>query len=158
MGNNNHSSDYIIEGLPADLSNAALEFLESVFSKEQNIPKELIPLTQEEQKWWCIRKGKEVVGTVAAWNLNAEWHWGRLAVHQQLRGLGLGKQLVRKSFNELFQMEVEKVVIDARDITVEMVLGLGGKVTGEKSSFYNYPITPMVIEKKDYIFKSEPGS
>ena len=34
-----------------NLSNSALLFLENIFYKEQNIPKELIPLVSDNQKW-----------------------------------------------------------------------------------------------------------
>ena len=48
-------------------------------------------------------------------------------------------------------MGIEKVKIDARDITVEMVLKIGGRITGRKVSFYGYPITPIEINKNDFI-------
>lgn len=138
-----------IERLPY-LTHEAILFLENVFSEEQNIPKELVPLKSKEQEWWCIKSNDEIVGTVAGWKVELEWHWGRLAIHKKLRGLGMGKKLVWKSLDDLFKMDVEKVRIDARDLTVGMLLKIGGKVTGSKSSFYGYPITPMEIAKKDF--------
>ena len=151
MENNINSSTFKIEQLNQELYNPAILFLENVFYKEQNIPKELIPLENDNQKWWCIRSSNEIVGIVAAWEVKSEWHWGRLAIHKKLRGLGIGKKLAIKSLDELFQMGIEKVKIDARDITVEMVLKIGGKITGRKTNFYGYPITPMEIQKKDFI-------
>lgn len=151
MKNKINSSTVKIEQLNQNLFNSALLFLEDVFYKEQNIPKKLIPLEADNQKWWCIKSNDQIVGTVAAWEINYKWHWGRLAIHKELRGFGLGKKLVTKSLDELFQIGMEKVIIDARDITVEMVLKIGGKITGEKSNFYGYSITPMEIYKKDFI-------
>lgn len=141
---------YKIERLSTEWYKPAITFLENIFFAEQNIPKALIPLGDKPQYWWCIRNEHEIVGTVAAWAIDSEWHWGRLAIHQKLRGMGLGKKLVLQSLQELFQLEIECITIDARDITVEMILKLGGKITGEKSDFYG-PITPMCIERKDFI-------
>ena len=51
-------------------------------------------------------------------------------------------------------MGIEKVKIDARDITVEMVLKLGGEITGRKAKFYGHSITPMEIQKEDFNHKT----
>ena len=146
-----NSSTFKVEQLNQELYNSAILFLENVFYQEQNIPKELIPLESDIQKWWSIRSSDEIVGIVAAWKVKSEWHWGRLAIHEKLRGFGIGKKLAIKSLDELFQMGIEKVKIDARDITVEMVLKIGGRITGRKVSFYGYPITPIEINKNDFI-------
>ena len=151
MENKLNSNSFEIEQLNQEFYDSAILFLENVFYKEQNIPKELIPLENDTQKWWCIRSSNEVVGIVAAWEIKSEWHWGRLAIHKNLRGLGLGKKIAIKSLDELFQMGIEKVMIEARDITVEMVLKMGGENTGEKTYFYGHPITPMKIHKNDFI-------
>nr|WP_321225500.1 GNAT family N-acetyltransferase [uncultured Psychroserpens sp.] len=154
MKNEINSSAFKIEQLNQNLSNSALLLLENIFYIEQNIPKELIPLVSDNQKWWCIKNKDEIVGIVAVWKINNEWHWGRLAIHEKLRGFGLGKKLVTKSLVEIFQMGIEKIIVDARDITVEMVLKMGGKITGKKSNFYGNSITPMEIYKKDFLLKS----
>ncbi len=145
-----NSSTYHIEPLNPTSVNLAFEFLEQVFSVEQNIPKELIPVVADQQKWWAIKDGNQIVGTAAIWQINSEWHWGRLAIHEKLRGLGLGKKLVMQSLDESFQMEIETILIDARDITVDMILKLGGKIVGEKINFYGLPVTPMELCKSDF--------
>lgn len=129
---------------------AAYGFLETVFSKEQHIPKELIPLSFEQQHWWCFRNQNAIIGTVAAWNDNGVWHWGRLAVSSNHRGLGLGKQLALTSFRDLFNDGIEEITIDARDITVKLLQSLGGKVTGVTDTFFGIPITPMKIKRQDF--------
>lgn len=155
MENKLNSNSFKIERLNQEFYDSAIIFLENVFNKEQNIPKELIPLEKDSQKWWCIRSSGEVVGIVAAWEIKSEWHWGRLAIHKKLRGLGMGTKIAIKSLDELFHMGIEEVKIDARDITVEMILKVGGKITGKKTNFYGYPITPMKIQKKDFISKTQ---
>lgn len=145
------SSKYRIEQLNPTSVNSTLLFLEEVFSIEQNIPKELIPVKADQQKWWAIKDGNQIVGTAAIWQINSEWHWGRLAIHEKLRGLGLGKKLVTQSLEESFQMGIETILIDARDITVDMILKLGGKIVGEKINFYGLPVTPMELRKRDFV-------
>jgi predicted GNAT family N-acyltransferase len=144
----------MIEKVNEKLPELGLFLIEDVFYKEQNIPKTLIPLRSDHQIWWCVRRSNQLVGVVAAWEDQSEWHWGRLAIDKEVRGLGLGKKLVIKSLDELFQMGIEKVVIDARDITVRMVENLGGKITGKKVLFYGNPITPMELRKSDYLLKT----
>ncbi len=139
------------EKLNKNSLDATYSFLETVFSKEQHIPKELIPLPFEEQHWWCIRNQNTIIGTVAAWNDNGVWHWGRLAVNANQRGLGLGKRLAITSFQDLFNDGIEEITIDARDITVTLLKSLGGRVTGETEAFYGIPITPMILKKQDFI-------
>lgn len=141
---------YSISSLTENQLISAQQFLERVFHQEQNIPAELIPVTAEEQHWWCITKNNEILGTVAAWKTGNEWHWGRLAIDTRLRGKGLGKKLVTQSLQELFNQSIDKIFIDARDITVNMIVKLGGEAIGERSMFYGYPITPMVIEKQKF--------
>ncbi|WP_339700918.1 GNAT family N-acetyltransferase [uncultured Roseivirga sp.] len=145
------SNSFKIEPLNQEFYDSAINFLEQVFHKEQSIPKELIPLKNDSEKWWCIISDGEVLGIVAAWKIKSEWHWGRLAIDKKLRGLGLGKKIAVKSLNDLFHMGIEEVYIDARDITVSLLLKIGGKITGKKTSFYGASITPMKIMKNDFI-------
>ena len=150
MDNKINISTLRIEQLNQSLYQVAHEFLENVFTKEQNIPKELIPLENENQKWWCIRNANEILGVVAAWKVESEWHMGRLATDEKLRGLGLGTKLIIKAIDDLFQTETELIIIEARDIAVKIILKLGGKVTGESDYFFDMPITPMVVLKEDF--------
>ena len=145
------SSEFKIEQSNEKLSDEGISFLENIFYKEQRIPKELIPLESYNHRWWCIKVSDKIVGIAVAWEIKSEWHWGRLAIHKKLRGFGVGKEITLRSLNELFQMEIEKVKIDARDITVKMILKIGGKIIGETTVFYGTAITPMVIQKKDFI-------
>ena len=139
-----------IEPLQKKHTKSAMDFLANIFSKEQSIPKELIPLKSDEQKWWCIRLGENILGTVAAWKENDEWHWGRFAVDKNLRGLGLGKKLAVKSFDDIFGTDVNYIVIEARDVTVKLLENLGGEITGDEFLFYEGTVTPMRLEREYY--------
>ncbi len=140
-----------IEKIDGESLDSIFDFLEQIFSREQHIPRKLIPLQSDEQHWWCIRKGDAIVGTVAAWNEKGEWHWGRLAIDPALRGAGLAKKLAIKSFEDLFKQEIEYIHIDARDITVTLLESLGGRIIGQTSDFYGFPITPMGLGKSDFL-------
>ncbi|MEQ6166413.1 GNAT family N-acetyltransferase [Ekhidna sp. MALMAid0563] len=128
----------------------AYAFLETVFTHEQQIPKELIPLKFEEQFWWCIQSDGRIAGTAAAWKDGKEWHWGRLAVSVHQRGKGLGKKLAVQSFGDLFQMDIQEIIIDARDVTVKLLQSIGAEITGRTTEFYGIPITPMTLKKEDF--------
>ena len=107
MENSLEHSEVSIEPLDSNLYDKALVFLENIFTREQNIPKELIPLSSETQRWWCIRSGDEILGIAAAWMTNSEWHWGRFSIDEKLRGKGLGTKLVIKSFSDLFEHDTD---------------------------------------------------
>lgn len=150
MENEIHKSFFVIEQVTILFNNEVLKFLENIFTKEQNIPHELIPIDYEEQKWWCIKNNAKIVGVVAVWKTESQWHLGRLATDKKLRGLGLGTKLIKKAIHDLFKTETETIVIHARDIVVEMLLKLGAKKTGKRDFFYNIPITPLILCKQDF--------
>lgn len=121
--------------------------IQDTFTDEQNIPLHLIPLsTNIDQKWWLARSGEYVLGAVAAWEQDGEWHWGRFAVDNRFRGLGIGKTLARYSLVQTL-LSTNEVYIEARDTTVNIVKELGGEIVGNKFDFYGMPVTPMRLNK-----------
>ncbi|SCC66984.1 GNAT family N-acetyltransferase [Kosakonia oryziphila] len=80
---------------------------------------------------------------------NEQHHWGRFCVDPAYRGLGIGKKLALTSLQDAF-LECSEVIIDAREITVNLISQFGGKVTGEARNFYGMPVTPMRLEKKRF--------
>lgn len=83
-----------------------------VFGGEQRISSAMIPLPHENSpQWWCAFTGTSMVGAVAAWKEKGQVHWGRFAIKQNM---------------------------EARDATVKIVCGMGGKIIGEQSyRYYN---------------------
>lgn len=59
--------------------------------------------------------------------------------------------MAQVSFNDLFDMGIDKIYMDARDATVKIVFGMGGRIVGEAYKFYEGNVTPVVLEKKDYV-------
>lgn len=131
---------------------STMELLVQTFSNEQNIPSRLVPISKTRSpRWWCARVGEEVIGAVAAWKESDQWHWGRFAVDRNLRGLGIGKALAVASITELFAGAADKLIIEARDITVGIIEKLGGKQTRPAFDFYGEPVTPMELEKEVFL-------
>lgn len=126
------------------------ELLLHIFTEEQKIPEELVPISEKHQsKWWVARAGEYLLGTVACWQENEQHHWGRFCVDPAYRGLGIGKKLALTSLQDIF-LECSEVIIDAREITVNLIRQFGGEVTGEARNFYGMPVTPMRLEKKRF--------
>ncbi|WP_238883774.1 GNAT family N-acetyltransferase [Clostridium sp. YIM B02551] len=125
-----------------------------VFKKEQHIPEELIPISEEfEPIWWCGKLNGEIVAVVASWKKEGEWHWGRYAVDKKLRGKGLGKKIALFSLNEVFNLGAEEIYIEARDITLKMLEKLGCEVIGNAEDFYGDRVTPIVLKKNKFIHR-----
>ncbi len=57
------------------------------------------------------------------------------------------------SLNEMFNLDVKKVFIEARDVTVTILKQLGCEILGEPIDFYGEPVTPVIIKKEDFINK-----
>lgn len=148
----NDKSRIKLEKVPANYQEEAISLATEVFTSEQQIPENVIPLKEGvEQMWWCARVGEDIIGVAAAWAEHKQWHWGRFAVDSRLRGLGIGKKLAIFSLHELFQLDVEKVFIEARDVTVKMLEQLGCRIEGTPTDFYGEPVTPITIQKSDFI-------
>ncbi len=123
-----------------------------VFSGEQGIPNDDIDtFLAKEPICWCAEQDGKIYAATAAWKENGETHWGRFVVFPAARGLHIGTKLARFSFCELFETGVEKIYMDARDATVKIVCGMGGRVVGEPYPFYEGNVTPVLLEKKDFI-------
>ncbi len=127
------------------------DLLNEVFYREQGIPQELIPIpTDYPSQHWCARAGEYIVGTVACWQENNQWHWGRFAVERSFRGSGIGKQLARHSLEDLFANLTDCIISDARDATVHILKDLGARAISPAQDFYGMPVTAVSLEKADF--------
>lgn len=122
-----------------------------VFSGEQGIPAEDIDaFMAKEPVCWCAESDGKLYAAAAAWKENNEMHWGRFVVFPAARGLHIGTRLARFSFAELFHEGVDKLYMDARDATVKIVCGMGGKIVGEPYKFYEGNVTPVILTKDGF--------
>ncbi len=144
--------DVVVERMPRERKEEALRLLKEVFTGEQNIPAELHDINEDlKPVWWYARIDTEMVGVAAGWIEKDQWHWGRFAVDKKLRGMGIGKKLAVFTLGEIFSLGADKIYIEARDITVGILKKLGGKVVGEPVDFFGDSVTPMILEKQDFL-------
>ena len=123
-----------------------------VFTREQGIPADDIDaFLKKEPICWCAIADDKIAAGVASWNENGETRCGRFFVIPSERGHHLGTKLARFMFEDLFDMGVETIHMEARDTTVKIVQSMGGRVVGETFQFFGENETPLVLEKKDYI-------
>lgn len=122
-----------------------------VFSGEQGIPSEDVDaFMAKEPVCWCAESDGKLYAAAAAWKENNEIHWGRFVVFPAARGQHIGTRLARFSFEELFHEGVDKIYMDARDTTVKIVCGMGGKIVGEPYKFYEGNVTPVILTRDDF--------
>lgn len=122
-----------------------------IFTSEQGIPSEDIDVFMEKKPiYWCAEADGKLYAAAAAWNENNEIHWGRFVVFPAARRLHIGTRLARFSFTELFHEGIDKIYMDARDATVKIVCGMGGKIAGEPYKFYEGNVTPVILTKDDF--------
>ncbi len=123
-----------------------------VFGGEQGIPSDDIDtFMAKDPICWCVEIEGKIYAATAAWKEGGDVHWGRFAVFPAARGLHIGTRLARFSFDELFDEGVDKIYMDARDATVKIVCGMGGRIVGKPYRFYEGNVTPVILTKDDFI-------
>lgn len=125
-----------------------MTLVEQVFSDEQNIPRELIPLPAErEPRWWYIRQNERIAATVALYRDGEEWHMGRLAVAPGLRGGHIATQLLEVAIPAAFATGIDVIRTDCRDTTVHILQKFGGEIAGKTEVFFKGNITPVILKR-----------
>ena len=123
-----------------------------VFHGEQEIPAaDVARFTENDPVCWCAVADGRICGCAAAWKEGDEVHWGRFIVIPALRGQRIGTELARHSFDDLFRSGAEKLHMEARDAAARIICAMGGEITGEPRSFYRGNVTPVVLEKKNFM-------
>lgn len=144
--------DIAVRRAGADDMQEIMELQITTFAGEQEIPAGLIQLSERQSpQWWAAFCGEVLMGAVASWNEDGVQHAGRFAVTPHSRGLGIGKKLARKAFDDLFAQGVEEIHMEARDVSVHIVEAMGGQITGEPFDFYVGTVTPMKIRRENYV-------
>lgn len=147
-----NDSRILIERISENYMNDAIKLATEVFTNEQSIPAELVPVNDNLKPiWWCARVGEDIIGVTAAWKEKDKWHWGRFAVDKRLRGIGIGQKIAIFSLKEIFNSYTETIYIEARDATVNMLMKFGCKVIGEAEDFYGEPVTPITLNKSNFM-------
>ncbi|HEX9025068.1 MAG TPA: bifunctional helix-turn-helix transcriptional regulator/GNAT family N-acetyltransferase [Clostridium sp.] len=147
-----NDSRILIERISENYMEDAIKLATEVFTNEQSITAELVPVNEDLKPiWWCARVGEDIIGVTAAWKEKDKWHWGRFAVDKRLRGMGIGQKIAIFSLKEIFSFNDEEIYIEARDATVNMLMKFGCKVIGEAEDFYGEPVTPITLNKSNFM-------
>ena len=147
-----NDSRILIERISENYMEDAIKLATEVFTNEQSITAELVPVNEALKPiWWCARVGEDIIGVTAAWKEKDKWHWGRFAVDKRLRGIGIGQKIAIFSLKEIFSFNDEEIYIEARDATVNMLMKFGCKVIGEAEDFYGEPVTPITLNKSNFM-------
>lgn len=147
-----NDSRIVVKKISENYMEDAIKLATEVFTNEQNIPEELVPVNEGLKPiWWGARVGEDIIGVVAAWKENDKWHWGRFAVDKRLRGIGIGQKIAIVSLKEIFSFDDEEIYIEAREVTVNMLMKFGCKVIGEAEDFYGEPVTPITLSKSSFM-------
>ena len=142
----------LIERISENYKAEAIKLATDVFTNEQSIPAELVPVNDNlKPVWWCARVGEDIIGVTAAWKEKDKWHWGRFAVDKRLRGMGIGQKLAIASLKEIFNSYTDEIYIEARDATLNMLMKFECKVIGEAEDFYGEPVTPIILGKNNFM-------
>lgn len=147
-----NDSRILIERVSENYMEDAIKLATEVFTNEQSITARLVPVYEDLKPiWWCARVGEDIIGVTAAWKEKDKWHWGRFAVDKRLRGMGIGQKISIFSLKEIFSFYDEEIYIEARDVTVNMLMKFGCKVIGEAEDFYGEPVTPITLNKSNFM-------
>ena len=89
-----NDSRILIERISENYMEDAIKLATEVFTNEQSITAELVPVNEALKPiWWCARVGEDIIGVTAAWKEKDKWHWGRFAVDKRFRGIGIGQKI-----------------------------------------------------------------
>ena len=122
-----------------------------VFHFEQNIPADDIEgFLDRNPMCWCAVCDDKIVSAAAAWEENGVLHWGRFVTNSRYRGLHIGTQLARRCFDDLFSQGYTQIYMEAREVTVKMIVNMGGEITGETVPFFAGTVTPLILKKESY--------
>jgi predicted GNAT family N-acyltransferase len=147
-----NDSRILIERISENYMEEAIKLAIEIFTNEQSIPAELVPVNDDLKPiWWCARVGEDIIGVIAAWKEKDKWHWGRFAIDKRLRGIGIGQKIAIFSLKEIFNSYADEIYIEARDVTVNMLMKFGCKIIGKAENFYGEPVTPIILSKSNFM-------
>lgn len=189
---------YEIRRLSKEEIPAVTAKVNDIFFSEQGIPCELWVIAEEKDPvWWgaflcaeseaedaeCVLQGAHSlpIATTAVYMEDGVQHMGRITVDKEMRGRGIGTEIVKYALTELFRAEeqsedivseagaghgssklqkatdasVSEVRLDARPATVHIILNLGGEIAGSEYEFYGGICTPVKITKEKFLLQTE---
>lgn len=104
----------------------------NTFVVEKNVPED-VEFDGEDNKYlhFCLYEGEKILASLRADVKDFECHIGRVAVLSELRGKGLGKELLTKLQDYMKNQKVKKIHLGAIDTAVGFYEKMGFKTKGE---------------------------
>lgn len=127
------------------------QLAEDIFETEQDIPRELDHIGPDWlPQWWCLEEDGALLGCVALFMEDGEWHMGRFVLSPALRGQHMGTRLLEAALHDVFRQDIDEVRMEARDTTVHILKQFGAEVTGAPFPFFRGQVTPMRLTRAAY--------
>ncbi len=128
-----------------------LDLQVQVFTGEQGIPASMIEeFPKDDAQWRCALLDNKIVGAIASWKEEGKTHIGRFVVEPGHRGKHIGTKLIRHTFEDLFSKGENEFYMEAREITVKILVPMGAEIVGKPTEFYEGTVTPMILKKENY--------
>lgn len=133
------------------------ELADGIFEREQNIPRELSPIPDEQKpQWWCAEAEHKIIGTAVLYCDHGTWHMGRIAVLPEMRGQHIATKLLEYVLKNVFldnalAQDIEEIYFEARDTTVHILQKFGAEIIGEPFPFYLGTVTPVLLKKTAFM-------
>ena len=117
---------------------------ETVFMKEQNVPKDEEWDGQDEASWHYLAKadGNETIGCA---RLMRSGQIGRMAVLKEHRGLGVGELLLNSVVNQARELNMNPIFLHAQTYAVGFYERAGFRAHGDEFMDANIPHYAMTL-------------
>ena len=117
---------------------------ETVFMKEQNVPKDEEWDGQDEASWHYLAKadGNETIGCA---RLMRSGQIGRMAVLREYRGLGVGELLLNNVVSQAKELQMDLIFLHAQTYAVGFYERAGFRAHGDEFMDANIPHYAMTL-------------
>ena len=121
---------------------------ETVFMKEQNVPKDEEWDGQDEASWHYLAKadGNETIGCA---RLMRSGQIGRMAVLKEHRGLGVGELLLNSVVNQARELNMNPIFLHAQTYAVGFYERAGFRAHGDEFMDANIPHNAKTLISND---------
>ena len=134
-----------------DEMDAIMDLVVRTFTGEQDIPSEMNYIEEQRNPhWFCAEDRGRIIGTIAFFQENGEWHAGRFAMEPEFRGRHIGSELIAYAFEEMFNAGAREIIMEGRPATVHILTKQGAEITGEPFPFYRSTCTPMRMTREKF--------
>ena len=118
---------------------------ETVFMKEQNVPKDEEWDGQDEASWHFLAKADGKEKTIGCARLMRSGQIGRMAVLKEHRGLGVGELLLNSVVSQARELHMNPIFLHAQTYAVGFYERAGFRAHGDEFMDANIPHYAMTL-------------